>query len=144
SSRTLEAKGGRDAICDIQLNSVAALQSQGLSLRERFRNLKSDSWRRTRIQLVGAEFDPIVNPDLIVQIGQIIGEKLADRSHTCLYRPYKGVKIPHVIFDLTEQPFAPMPWRKSFLDQAIQFLDGGAAFSQNEGEQFVSCAVPYE
>lgn len=139
----LEATGGRDAICDFKIGNLAALEEQGKKIREGFMDL-SQNWIRTKHQIVGTEFDGSADSALMIALGDALRTRAPDRGQFCLYAPYKGQKIGHVVFDLTEQPFAPMPWRKSFIDQAVAFMDKGEFFASTPGAQNPNCTVPYE
>ncbi len=142
----LQATGGRDAICDFKLSNIAALERQGESIRERVKKLATaePAWNQTRHQIVGTEYDSSADTAHMIELGNILQQRAGDRVQYCLYTPYKGQKIGHVIFDLTEQPFAPMPWRKSSMDQSIRFLDGGTFFPSTAGSKNPNCTVPYE
>ena len=141
----LQASGGRDAICDFRLIHIATLEHLGASIQSRVAQRVAAGWMKTKLQIVGTEYDSSADTSPMVATGKAFTDSgRSAQGHACLYPTYQGMKIGHVIFDLTEQPFAPMPWRKSFMDQAVTFLDQGTFFAASPNGSHFNCLVPYE
>jgi dienelactone hydrolase len=126
----LQVKGGRDAICDFKLANIAALEHNGDSIRSRFMRMLEEGGSSTRHQIIGVEFDTSTDTAHILQLGEALIKSHPDQGRYCLYPSYKGQKVGHVIFDLTEQPFAAMPWRDAFMRESLDFLIKGTFFRE--------------
>lgn len=139
--KNLQVKGGRDAICDFKIANIEALERNGQAIIRDYKTMVNQGELKTKHQTIGVSFDGSANVSLTEELGELASKKAANWSNYCFYSSYKGQKIGHVIFDLTEVPFAPMPWRQSFMDQAILFLDEGKFFQSTLESGVPACAI---